>query len=305
MMQMTNSVLHLYSSVLTLVARNESNVPLSHGQYTQAAFYNLIKQADADLATWLHDKNTRKEFTVSPLMRAPEPRDKVICFQPGDTCQLRFTLIGRRLFAVTTQGFLATGALPQIQIGQACFDIVEVRTTPGSHHWAGAQSLDELVRRAVDAATPVIRLQFRTPTRFNVKIDELGRAHLLPSPEWVFGSLIHKWQEIGCDEVLDLSSLINELMPLPVDGPNLSELAGWRKLIAERVIVHEAHDVHTRMLRLHNMPHAGFEGEVSYEVIGEPRLVQAMNVLADAAIYFGVGSDTTMGMGQCRRIVDF
>jgi len=297
--------LHLYASVLTLVARNEADVPISHGQYARAAFYNLIEQTDADLATWLHDKNTRKEFTVSPLMRAPEPRNKVIHLRPGDSCQLRFTLIGRRLFVATSQGFLTAGVLPQIQIGQACFDIAEVRTTTGSHHWAGAQSLDELVRRSVDAATPVIRLQFRTPTRFNIKVDELQRAHLLPSPEWVFGSLIHKWQEIGCDEVLDLSSLINELMPLPADGPNLSELAGWRNLIAKRVLVQEVHNVHTRMMRLYNIPHAGFEGEVSYEIIGEPHLVQAMNVLANAAIYFGVGSDTTMGMGQCRRIVDF
>ncbi len=48
----------------------------------------------------------------------------------------------------------------------------------------------------------------------------------------------------------------------------------------------------------------GCVGTVSYKLLGEiePLLIKQMNVLADFALYAGVGRKTTMGMGMVRRM---
>jgi CRISPR-associated endoribonuclease Cas6 len=48
----------------------------------------------------------------------------------------------------------------------------------------------------------------------------------------------------------------------------------------------------------------GCVGEVNYRILGEasPELVKHVNVLADFALYSGVGRKTPMGMGMLRRL---
>ena len=98
--------LSFYSTVLHLIARHDADLPLTQGQYVHAAFLSLVHDVDPDLAEILHSSNGRKPFTVSPLMGARDgqstelrAQNGLIRLRAGDECLLRFTLIGRDLFA--------------------------------------------------------------------------------------------------------------------------------------------------------------------------------------------------------------
>ncbi len=300
---------YLYASMLRLIARHDARIPVNNGQYAYAAFLRLVEAVDPNLSAILHDNNSRKPFTVSPVLCGSQARDGHLRLRAGDDCWLRFTLLGSHLFKTFTQQFLLGSSRPHIRLGhpdqEAYFDIAEVRTTPGSHLWAGSADLKTLVANA--RVEREVTLTFSTPTSFK---DNQDRVQLLPQPEFVFGNLIHEWLTMGLNEVLDLSHWINlavaqgEVELTHRDGSFTTELEAWRALFARHVVVKKLHALNTRVVYIKNKPFPGFTGTVTFEILGAEPFCQVVNLLADCALYFGVGRKTTMGMGQCRRVFD-
>ena len=305
---------HLYASVLRLIARHDARIPMSNGQFAHAAFLRLVSEVDPELGALLHDANSRKPFTVSPLLGGPAPRGGWLHLRSGDECWLRFTLLGSHLFKMFTQQFVLGATRPTLLLGnpgqEAQFEIAEVRTTHGSHTWAGSTSAEGLVAQAQrgERAEREVTLNFYTPTAFS---DVDKRAMLLPLPEFVFGNLAQMWLEMGLNTALDLSEWINlaalqgEVDATQADGTPTNELTAWRALFAQHVAVKKLREVNTQVMQLNRQPFIGFTGTVTFEVFGAEPFCRIINLLADCALYFGVGRKTTMGMGQCRRIYDF
>jgi CRISPR-associated endoribonuclease Cas6 len=77
-----------------------------------------------------------------------------------------------------------------------------------------------------------------------------------------------------------------------------------REYLDEHVVIKRIDDLQTRMLHYRRAFHVGFVGRVTYGLMADDDAVRAqLSVLADFALYAGVGMKTTMGMGQCRRVV--
>lgn len=293
-----------YSSVLTLVAQNRAALMPTHGQHAHAAFMGLLREVSPEFAAALHGFNGRKPFTVSPLMG-----DGALNLREGDARYLRVTLIGRDLFDLFTQRFVNSGLPMQLRVGEAVFAVAGVRATNGSHAWAGCESAAELVSRSLNGPPArEVALEFITPTAFQAD----GRALVMPIPQAVFGNLLSQWQTMGCGETLDMFAWAQmaagrgHISALEEDGTVMSDEKIWRKVFAECVHVKKMRDLNTRALQIKGAPFLGFTGQVGFEIIGESPVLEdvarMVNILADAAFYFGVGRKTTMGMGQCRRL---
>ena len=266
----------LFSSVIRLHALHDGLIPQTQGHFALAAFLDIVRQVDEDLAAVLHDANARKPFTLSQLNGLPRMRDGEARLRAGHECWLRVTLAGDALFGTFIQRFLRGDARPTIRLGTMEFGVSAVLTTPGSHPWAGYTTAGQLLAEA--RAEDTIMLEFASPVGFSLGDN---RMEIMHRPEMLFGGLLKKW-EPWCS------------LPLPASFE--------REWLRENVLVSEWR-VQSRMLRYGTQSQIGSEGTVMFRVFNsDAATLRALNALADFAFYAGVGRKTTQGMGQVRRL---
>ncbi len=147
------------------------------------------------------------------------------------------------------------------------------------HPWAAQTSYEALAAPwLLGRAQPErkITLQFASPTTFKSG----GKNVPVPLPEWVFGSLLEKW---------------NAFAPVALPGEA-------RRFAAECLAL-SRYELGTRGLPLKDGVKIGAVGQATYTALNNDRYwLSLMNLLADFALYAGVGAGTTMGLGQCRRV---
>jgi len=274
----------LFSSVIRLHALRDGLLPQTQGHFALAAFLDIVRQVDEDLAAVLHDRNARptgtpagrKPFTLSPLHGLPAPRQGEARLRAGHECWLRVTLAGEALFGTFIHRFLRGEARPEIRLGAMTFGVSEVLTTPGSHPWAGYTTAEALLAEA--RAEDTIALEFASPFGFSLGDN---RVEIMPRPELLFGGLSKKWEQ-WCG------------LPLPASVE--------RDWLRENVLVSEWR-MQSRMLRYDKQPQVGSEGMAMFRLFNaDTATLCALNALADFAFYAGVGRKTTQGMGQVRRL---
>ena len=276
---------YLYSIVLTLVPTREVSVRATMGHQVHAAFLRTVEESDPALAEVLHMPNLpAKPFTVSQLRGASRGRKGEILLSPEETYWLRFTVLYPPIFQQFMARFLKGEGRPIIRLGDAILLIKEILTTPESHPWAGYSSWNRLATEA--APDREITLDFVSPTAFGFGQKEWGKkVMVLPLPETVFGSLIRSWNMFAPPQ-------------LQLDRPALNTY------LEEHVVVKQIENLHTQMLDFRQAPQVGFVGRVAYGLMADNDIARVLlAMLADFAFYSGVGYKTTMGMGQCRRVV--
>ena len=301
--------LSLYAIVLRLAALNSGVVPAHSGQHAHAAFLNLLTSRNPELAGLLHDADERKPFTVSPLLHAPPADHKGMArFQAGDTCALRITLAGLRVFSDVNEASSLAGHTLSLgpEERRVDFRIIEACLSPAQHPLAGATTHDALARSAQPGRE--ITLRFVTPTSFKYDTAAGEKVLSLPLPEYVFGGLAARWMSFCGPHPLDLAGIINHYAAegwvdtMRPDGQSHDAVSAWRDLLGRHLMVTRMADVNTDVMRISGQKQIGFTGDVTFEVVGDPMLERVATVLADAAFYFGVGRKTTQGMGMTRRL---
>jgi CRISPR-associated endoribonuclease Cas6 len=277
----------LYASVIHLVAEHEVRLEKPGGQHAHAAFLELVREIDPELAGRLHDTNGRKPFTTSPLMTWAQGgrgemgpalgRRESVTLPVGWEGWLRVTLLDEALFRVFIDHFLFGAARPRLRLGDGHFLVKEVLTTPGSHSWAGVARSEDL-RGLLDVPAPQrLGLRLATPTAFSLG-DE--RVATFPSPDLVFMNLARAWEGLGEDH--GISSPLRDYV-------NTQVLAG-------------AYRLHTEPFLLQNQTQLGAVGEVEYVRLDgtDHPLGRALNLLTQFAFFAGLGRKTAMGMGMVR-----
>lgn len=275
----------LYSVVLALAATAEFTIEATMGHKAHAAFLGTIQAVDPALSAALHaPRAQQRPFTVSPLLGVGPAQDGQVVLSPAAEYYLRFTALHTLVYERFMARFLQSHGRPLIRLGPAELLVKEIRSTPGSHPWAGYSSWEALASGA--RPEPHITLEFASPTAFGFGQRAWGKKIVvLPEPELVFGSLARTWNALAP-------------APLAVDRQALGTY------LQEQVVVTRIDGLETRMLHYQRSPQVGFLGRVSYGLIGENEVARVqLNMLADFAMYAGVGMKTTMGMGQCRRVM--
>jgi len=254
-------------------------LPLWWGRAAHALLLNVIRQKDDVLADRLHDSDSGpRPFTVSTLMgRFPHGE-----LDPQTTYTLRFTAVSDEIaapiFAAAQPGCaLAPEAVVELdylpfQVTAACWD-------GASHPWAAATTYQELSAPYLLAQVTAPRhvtLDFTSPTTF-----KSGGMHIpIPLPELVFGSLLEKWNTFA-----------------PIAFPPET-----RRYAAECLAI-SRYKIESRSVRVKGQAlRMGAIGRVTYTSLNYDRYwMSLVQVLAEFALFAGVGAGTTMGLGQGRK----
>lgn len=280
-----SSIIDLYALVIRLTAAQSGTLRATQGHLAHAAFLGILKQVDPALSDAVHNMHGRKPFTISPLEGYGRGYKGQLPLRTGQEGWLRVTLLDPLLFQTFISYFLQTNNKPTIQLENIRFHISEILSTPGSHKLAGYESRANLHRRwaEADAGDPAwlkIALRFRTPTAFSMRSAPFRHMHILPDPPLVFGQLADYWDRLtGSDSRDDV------------------------RLFCAEGVVAARYDIETHMYQYRRSKQVGFTGRVTFEILDKEAagMIQHLNRLADLAFYTGVGSKTTMGMGQVMR----
>jgi CRISPR-associated endoribonuclease Cas6 len=278
----------LYALVIRLTAARDGRLRATQGHLAHAAFLDMLRQVDAPLAERLHSGGGRKPFTVSALEGFGRARDSRLSVAAGQEGWLRVTLLDPRLFATFIGFFLRGNPRVALRLEQTEFQVSEVLNTSGRHPLAGYDSLAGLHDRweatTLTAAHRLIALDFRSPTAFSLRggPGTGRRMHVLPDPPLVFGELAGYWDGLTGDDT----------------QAAVRDFAAHDVVVSRYQLATHMGDYGGGRLQI------GFAGRAAFEILNpsRPDLTRHLNRLADLAFFTGLGSKTTMGMGQVRRI---
>jgi CRISPR-associated endoribonuclease Cas6 len=278
----------LYALVIRLTAARDGRLRATQGHLAHAAFLDMLRQVDAPLAERLHGGGGRKPFTVSALEGFGRGRDGRLSVAAGQEGWLRVTLLDPRLFAAFIAFFLRGSPRIALRLEQVEFHVSEVLSTPGSHPLAGYDSLGDLRVRweetVLTRAHDMISLDFRSSTAFSLRGGPGAgrRMHVLPDPPLVFGELAGYWDRLTGDDTQTA----------------VRDFAAGDVVVSRYELATHMGDYGGGRLQI------GFAGRAAFEILNpaHPDLTRHLNRLADLAFFTGLGSKTTMGMGQVRRM---
>jgi CRISPR-associated endoribonuclease Cas6 len=265
------------SIVLTLTPDAPVVLPADLGRANYAEVLARVSAYDPALASAIHDGDGNKPFTCSGLLDA-RADDGSLTLTPGHRYRVRVTALTDAATAGLRAVFLQNPPScwnllrHDLRVLEACCD---EQTEP----WGGYVTYDDLAATHLrrNAALPTrATLEFATPTAF--KSHDLQVP--LPLPALVFGSLVERW---------------NAFSPVKIaDG--LREFAEAHVAISRYQLESRAAAQKNGAVRI------GAVGRVTYTALSDDTYwLSALQILADFALYSGVGVQTATGMGQCRR----
>jgi CRISPR-associated endoribonuclease Cas6 len=275
------ALMELASFVLTL----RPQYPLESLPHVGRAAHGLllaaVAQTDPALAEALHSGSELRPFTASDLY-GPGRRQPLT---PQQTFSLRLTTlhepVTRAVLAAaqSSAGLLAPEAT--VELAGSRFNIEKADWGQGPEHpWARATTFEAL-------SAPWLLGRRKPSTRFNLlfasptTFKSAGKHMPVPMPNWVFRSLLEKWNQFA-----------------PVALPPETQR------FADECLAFTAYRLKTQMLPLKEGGlRAGAVGLVRYTALNADRYwLSVLHLLADFALFAGVGAGTGWGLGQCRKL---
>ncbi|NTU79312.1 MAG: CRISPR system precrRNA processing endoribonuclease RAMP protein Cas6 [Chloroflexales bacterium] len=248
--------------------------PRPQGHGAQALFLDLLRQAAPEVAAALHADAQSKAYTVGIL--------------PGrhrDLIELRASLLHSGLFQPFVQAMLRQMPGGELRLGQSRLALGDVIGTPApkGHAWAGYSSFADLAARAEPCHTVALEFASATAVGQGSRPDGRQRLGILPAPEAIFPSLARRWNALAPPDLALDSALV--------------EAASLDAMVTR-------HRIESADISLGKGPQKGFIGVVAYELPLDQEQARLLALLADAALFLGVGMKTARGMGLCRRMKD-
>ncbi|MFN8443277.1 MAG: CRISPR-associated endoribonuclease Cas6 [Caldilineaceae bacterium] len=271
----------LTSLVLTLATDKTVRLPAHLGRANYSETLERLGQYDASLASELHDLEGAKPLTCSSLFGDIEYRDREALYRTGELYWLRVTGLTQRVSEAILAAFWQQKPSFWKLAGHP-FQVVNAFCHPQRHPWSGSTTYEALAERHLLGQPTTkqmneVTLEFASPTAFKSKELQVP----LPLPNLVFGSLVDRWNRFS---TVELSEQVRSFGELAVEV-NVFDL---------RSVPVEQKNKSVRV---------GAMGSVRYRACYEDRYWLGLyQLLADFALYSGVGVQTATGMGQVRRI---
>lgn len=274
----------LRSMVFVVRPTAEVTLPKTMGRAVWACALGLIGSREPDMAEALHDDTGPKPAAVSPLQGPFTVEGERLRLRPGCVYWFRITSVAPVLSGVLEA--IEVQAPAALELDRQCFEVVTVSSDARQHPWAQRQSYNDLyndIWQEAVGVSPLLALEFVSPTVFLSQ----GRSVLWPEPHRVFGSLLQRWQ-----------TWAPALLPDDLEDA-----------LAVCIDV-DAYELQTRVQRYAKGSgrqvwyQKGFVGTCRYRAQnGTPEAVlRVAHLLARYALFAGVGSRTTAGMGQVRQV---
>jgi len=264
----------LYAVLLKLKADGDATASPTQGYHAYGLCLSLIRRSSRTLADELHNSDSVKPFTISPLQGKLERAARSVKVSGGYEYSIRLTFLKEDVFAHFMDGALKAAGEP-VRLEPAIFHIDRVIVQHEESLLCHHQSYVELL--AQSRPSEKVSMQFLSPTAFR---SGGKRNVVFPEPSLVFGSYLNRWQ---CFSPVELAEVTARLL--------------------DQIIV-TRYKLKTHILHFNSYQETGFEGECTFELPSscDEESLKKINTLADFAFYCGTGAKTTMGMGQTRRL---
>lgn len=267
----------LIAIVLKLTTDRNLALPPHLGRANYAATLRRLEEVAPGLGEIAHGGDGPRPLTCSSLLNHL-PRGGQLLIRAGETVQVRMTGLETRISQALLTGLLERPPTTWELDGEI-FQVTQALCDARQHSWTAQTTYEELLSYHVsqaDHAPAQVQLEFGSPTAFSSK----GLTMPAPLPYLVFGSLVDRW---------------NAFSPIP--------LAPDTRQFAEESVALSRYELHTRPVQTKNSGlYIGAEGMAQYTAVRKDRYwLMALNLLADFALFSGVGTQTTIGMGQARR----
>lgn len=270
--------LDLYALIFHLHPLNTATLPAMVGKEAHAAFLSLVREVDADLATWLHaDQQQVKPFGVSLLAPHAVLQARQWQVQAGSTLRLRITVAGRELYEALMRRFLE--GQYTLRLGRAQFQTGRIIANDPGEPLAGYSTMAELWESATPAARQTVR--FIMPTTWKEGPSGHDFFTLLPTPAGFYKTLSKTWDAYAKQSDPDL-----RFDPAPL----------LRGLEQADVIV-SAHHLQTVHWESTKPPTAGMIGKATYHVAGDAAFQRTIDLLTRFSFFAGVGNSRGRGLG--------
>lgn len=257
---------------LHLRPQRTGTVPAWLGRAAQAWYLDQLRQVSPDLSAAVHDGSRLRPFTLSSLL--PTTRAEMLQLSPFREVQLRVTTLHPDVTQLTLNGLLPRWLQQGIVLHGQSFRLESVDTEAMRFAELWAKAKNQRWHPRVQA------MEFQSPTVFN---RTGGMQIPLPLPEYVFGSLLDRWQAFA---------------DVPLD-------ADLRSYIQQQVSI-ERCEIRTQDLSLERAnrgQHTGFVGRVTFRAqSSEAPFLAQWHLLGMFASFSGVGKHTVIGMGQVQRV---
>lgn len=269
----------LTSLILQFTSPERLELPRDLGRASHSLLLRTIAASNSEVSKQMHESSTTRPFTCSNVFGAHRKGDTLVV-TPEDALWLRYTGLSDDVSTVLKA--MAASPPAEIELEQKSFRVTGATLDPAVHPLARSTSYAEFAAPhllAKQMPSPRITLRFTSPTAFRAK----GQNLPLPLPGSVFGSLADKWNAFAP------ITLPDEVRRFGEECMAISQFKG-----------------RTRMLHgKSGSTQIGFIGAVRFTAINRDRYwISVMNLLAEFALFAGVGYQTTQGMGQCRRLIE-
>lgn len=268
----------LIALTLVLSLEADATLPVHLGRANYAAVLARLAAVDPLLAQLIHDSQGPKPLTCSGILNA-QARGPSLHLRRDQRYYVRVTGL-QEAVSRTLEAALLTDPPPAWQLDNHPFRVEDVLCDPAADPWSGRATYESLAAQQLtraDKAEPAVRLQFASPTAFKSS----GITVPVPLPSLVFGSLVERW---------------NTFSPIAL-SPDMRRFGEEIIAISQYSLRSVPVAQKAQGLRI------GGVGEVTYRALSSDRYwLSLMHMLADFALYSGVGVQTASGMGQVRRI---
>jgi len=264
---------------VSLETDREALLPSDLGRANHANTLAQLATVDPIMAQNIHNQQGVKPLTCSGLFGTTS-EGGTVRVAPGVAYSVRITGIEPDIEACLKNALLGAAPTSWTLSGHH-FRVVDITCDEKRDPWTGETTYEELaaywLAGSSDRLSTSLTLHLTTPTAFRSKEMTIP----VPLPELVFGSLLQRWNAFS-------PVALNEAMR---EYANVM-IAISRFRMESAVAIHKQ-----------NAKRIGAVGDVTYRTLGgDDYWVATMQLLADYAMYSGVGVQTMTGMGQVRRV---
>lgn len=255
---------------IALEAQKRGSLPAFPGRYLHAALFSILSHVDADEATWWHDIEGIKPFTVH-LSYKELHQDSSI--RRGDILYLHVSVWHSELWGLLDG--ISKGL--EVVFGRLRTTIIGIRYgAPFNLPLKVDNELELISRRLSAKQAKRITFEFMMPTSFNGTHGDIT----FPTSSLIFSSLVDKWNVGDMADVLDKDLI---------------------RSVAEKVTL-ERWDGHTkRVFYGRDRGLTGFVGKFTFNI---SKLTEEENQLITILALFGqhcgIGRLSSQGLGQVR-----
>jgi CRISPR-associated endoribonuclease Cas6 len=267
----------LIAILLTLTSATDGALPAHVGRANYAATLAALQALDPALGPAIHDGDGPKPLTCSGLLNGRRQRD-VMPVRAGEPYFVRITGLTPPVCQALERALLHEPPATWVIAGHP-FAVTNVCCDPRQDERSGRTTYETLAAtQLLQERGPARRVSFtfHSPTSFQSK----GMHIPAPLSNLVFGSLVDRW---------------NTFSPITL-SPEV------RRFAEEMVALSNFRLESDVVFQKSGAPIIGSVGRATYTALGGDRYwLATMQMLADFALYSGVGVKTTVGMGQVWR----